>query len=109
MLPIKTFVVITALLSGASVSFADGALQPVTREQVHAELQHAQMAGQLNGINEAWDGSNFASTRTADAVHGRPFASTPGLSREEVLADYHRALNSGEIARSRLTDGVGGE
>lgn len=109
MLPIKTFVVIAALLSGASASFADGTLQPVTREQVRAELQHAQMAGQLNGINEAWDGSNFASMRTADAVHGRPFASSPGLSREEVLAHYQRALTSGEIARHQLTDGVGGD
>ena len=81
----------------------------MTREQVRAELQHAQMAGQLNGINEAWDGSNFTSTRTADAVYGRPFASTPGLSRDEVLAEYQRALNSGEVARHQLTDGVGGD
>lgn len=108
MSPSKSIVVIAALLSGASATFANQAEQPLTREEVRAELKRAQAAGHLDGINEAWDGTNFGSSSAA-GVYGRPFVAPAGLTRAEVMAEYQRALSSGEIARHRMTDGVGGD
>jgi hypothetical protein len=108
MLQLKSILVIAALLGGASATFADQAEQPLTREAVLAELKRAQAAGQMDGINEAWDGTNFGSSRAPEGVFGRPFEASGGLTREEVIAEYQRALKRGEIARHRMTDGVGG-
>lgn len=86
---VKAMVMLLTLFTGVA-SFAEEGL---TREQVRAEMARAMAAGEMAGINEAWDGSL---SQRAAGVYGRSFAGTE-LTREQVRAELQRAIAAGEM------------
>lgn len=104
MFQMKSIVVLAALLAGA----ASYAQESLTREEVRAETARARAAGEMAGINEAWDGSAFKPAQEPSGVFGRPFTK-PELSREEVMAEFERAQRSGELARHKEIYWTGGD
>lgn len=103
MFSMKSIVVLAAIFAGA----ASYAQETLSREDVRAETTRARAAGEMAGINEAWDGMTIG-PKQVSGVFGRPFAE-PGLTREAVMAEYERARSRGEIEQHRLIYATGGD
>lgn len=103
MFPFKSIVVFAALVAGAA-SYAD---ETLTREEVGAETARASAAGEMDGVNEAWDGTAFGQ-HPASGVYGRPFAE-PGQTREAVMAEFVAVRHSREFEEHKLIYATGGD